>query len=57
LAFYAYNSEPEKEKDVTSSFVISEIKKIIFLEFEAVSDADICKSKYCSSVAGPRIKQ
>ena len=27
------------------------------MEFKFLSDADVCKSKYCSSVAGPRIKQ
>jgi len=29
----------------------------LFLEFQALSDADGCKSKYYHSVAGRRIKQ
>jgi hypothetical protein len=32
-------------------------KYILFLELQAVSDADGCNSKYCPSVAGPRITQ
>lgn len=27
------------------------------MEFKALSDADVCKSKYCPIVAVPRIKQ
>jgi hypothetical protein len=40
-----------------SSFISLEVINSFLLEFQAVSDAYNCKSKYCPSIAGPRAKQ
>jgi hypothetical protein len=44
-------------RSVKSSFISLEVTHNFLLEFQALSDADNCKSKYCPSVAGPRVKQ
>jgi len=40
----------------TSSFILFKIIYHFFLKFQALSDANICMSKYCTIVSGPRIK-
>jgi hypothetical protein len=48
-------SGPEKQKDVSP--VLSYSRYSYFsLEFQSLSDADICKFKQCPSLVAPRIE-
>jgi hypothetical protein len=52
-----YKTKGHKSNFIIFKIILFLLYFISFKEFQALSDAKGCKSKYCPSVAEPRIKQ